>query len=269
MEKDTLLSLDAIALGASDARAAHEFYTAVLAPTVTDHGQWVDLDLHGTGHLGLYGAERPAADVAAEDTPPGFGGYVISYVLEQPSEVAAAVEAAGRHGAKILKPAKKALFGAFSGAFEAPDGSVWKVSAPTKKDTGPAASPPEPTETAALLGVAEPKRSKVFYETLGMTVDRDYGDQYIDFAPIAGACRLGLMKRGALARDVGVDADGGRHGAVFHRTATSRSEVDVLMDRADTAGGRITSPATAREQGGYAGHFTDPDGFQWQVSYTH
>jgi uncharacterized glyoxalase superfamily protein PhnB len=262
-----MLSLDVLALGATDLEAARECYTEALAPAVADRGRRVELDLHGTGRVGLSEAAGLAAEASSEAGPSGFGGYIVSYVLRQPSEVAAVVEAAGRHGATILKPAKKALFGAFSGVFEAPDGSIWKVSAPTKKDTGPAAEPPAPTETAVLLGVAEPKRSKAFYTTLGMTVDRDYGDQYVDFGPIAGACRLGLMKRGALARDVGVDADGeGFPGAVFNRTAGSRSEVDVLMDRAATSGGRITSPAAEQEWGGYSGHFTDPDGFHWEVA---
>lgn len=262
-----MLSLDVITLGAPDVRAAHGFYTEVLAPAVADHGQWVDLDLHGTGHVGLSDAADLAAEASADDAPSGFRGFIVSYVLKQPSEVAAVVAAAGEHGATVRKPAKKAMFGAFSGAFEAPDGSLWKVSAPTKKDTGPAEEPPVPTETAVLLGVPEPKRSKVFYEALGMTVDRDYGDQYIDFGPIPGACRLGLMKRGALARDVGVDADGeGFPGAVFNRTTDSRAEVDALMDRAATAGGRITSPAAGQEWGGYSGHFTDPDGFRWKVA---
>ncbi|WP_211228494.1 VOC family protein [Glycomyces tenuis] len=267
METNTMLSLDVITLGTPDVRAAHDFYTGVLAPLVADYGEWVDLDMHGTGHVGLYGTENLAADAGAEGAPSGFRGYVVSYVLKQPSEVEAVVEAAGRHGAKVLKPAKKALFGAFSGVFEAPDGSIWKVSAPTKKDTGPAGEPPVPTETAALLGVAEPKRSKTFYETLGMTTDRDYGDQYIDFLPAAGTCRFGLMTRAALAKDVGADEGGAGFRAVaFNRTAASRADVDALMERADAAGGRIATPAVEQEWGGYSGHFTDPDGFLWKVA---
>jgi len=268
METKTMLSLDVLTLGAPDVEAARECYTEALAPVVAaDHGLWVELDMHGTGRVGLSDTAGLVAEAASEAGPSGFRGYIVSYVLAQPSEVAAVVEAAGRHGATILKPAKKALFGAFSGVFEAPDGSIWKVSAPTKKDTGPAATPPVPTETGVLLGVAEPKRSKVFYEALGMTVDRDYGDQYIDFAPAAGTCRFGLMKRGALAKDVGVDADGaGFPAMVLNRTPESRFEVDALLGRAEAAGGRITAPAAEQEWGGYSGGFTDLDGFHWKVA---
>lgn len=267
METNAVLSLDVITLGAPDVRAAHDFYTEVLSPAVADHGRWVDLDMHGTGRVGLSETAELAAGTAAGGGSTGFRGHVVSYVLEQPGEVAAVVDAAGLHGAKVLKPAKKALFGAFSGVFEAPDGSIWKVSAPTKKDTGPVGEPPVPTETAVLLGVAEPKRSKVFYEALGMRADRDYGNQYVDFAPADGACRLGLMKRGTLAMDVGLDPDGdGCPAAVLNRTPDSRAEVDVLLERASAAGGRIIAPAAEQERGGYSGRFADLDGFLWKVA---
>lgn len=84
-------------------------------------------------------------------------------------------------GAAVLKPAKKGFFGGFTAVFQASDGSIWSPAAPTKKDTGRAQARPQPTEAGAILGVADPKASKVFYEALGLTVDRDYGDKFIDF----------------------------------------------------------------------------------------
>ncbi|AKG44964.1 Glyoxalase/bleomycin resistance protein/dioxygenase [Streptomyces xiamenensis] len=262
------LSLDVMSLGVPEVKDAREFYTATFAPTAEEHGGHVNLDLHGTGQLALYGNEALAAD-AKKDTPApdaGFRGYVMTFIVKQPTEVKNVVDAAVQGGATVLKPAKKSLFGAFSAVYRAPDGSIWKVAAPHKKDKGPVSEPAVPTETAALLGVADMKAAKSFYEALGMKVDKDY-KHYADFHPDSGTCRLGLMPRGTLAKDAGVE-DGGATGfaaAVLHRRAGSREEVDATLTAAASAGGGIAVEAGESEDG-YSGHFTDPDGFLWKVT---
>jgi predicted lactoylglutathione lyase len=263
-----VLALDAITLGVPDVPAARDFYAAAFSPTITDHGQYVDVDLHGTGHIGLYGTESLASDAQAEATAPsGFRGYVLSTIVDQPSEVEALLDAAARGGAKVLQPAKKMLFAGFSAVYQAPDGAIWKLAAATRKNTGPAAQPPVPTETIAFLGVADLKASKSFYETLGMTVDRDYGTKFVDFQVRPGTCRLGLMPRKALAKDAGIDQEGsGSRAVVFNRRAGSREEVDAILSAATSAGGTDAVPAGETEWGGYSGHFTDPDGFRWKVA---
>lgn len=227
------LSLDSIVLGAQDPQGVNTFYASALAPA----------------------AGRIRTD-SSEDKPSGFPGYTVSYIVEQPTEVQTVLDAAARDGAKILKPGKKMLFGAFSGVFQAPDGSVWKVAAPTKKDTGPAAEEPSPTEIAALLGVESPKVSKAFYEALGMTTDRDYGNKYIDFAPVDGSCRLGLMTRKALAKDAGLtEGNAGPANVVLEHRITSREEADSLLGKASSAGATVMS----------ADRFTDLDGYVWKL----
>ncbi|GAB3646707.1 VOC family protein [Streptomyces sparsus] len=262
------LSLDAMALGVPEVRTAQAFYASTFAPGADDRGRHVLLDMHGTGHLALYPAEALAAGARADPEPPtsGFRSYVLTFIVNQPTEVRNVVDAAAEGGAEVLKPAKKSLFGAFSAVYRAPDGAIWKVAAPTGKDTGPAAHPAVPTETAALLGVADMKAAKTFYESLGMKTDKDY-KHYADFHPSAGTCRLGLMPRRALAKDAGVDdaAGGGFRAAVLHHTAASREEVDAILTAATAAGGRITVPAGETEDG-RTGHFTDLDGFLWKVT---
>ena len=124
--------------------------------------------------------------VSAMDAPLSsrFGRVVVTYVLEQPSEVRAVMAAAIERGAQVLKPAKKALFGSFSGSFRAPDGLVWKLASDKGRNTAEASTEPRPTEVTFILGVREPKESRGFYMGLGMKVDRDYGSKYIDFAPV-------------------------------------------------------------------------------------
>ncbi|GAB3230437.1 glyoxalase [Glycomyces halotolerans] len=261
-------ALDLITIAVPDVRAAHAFYTAAFSPSdVADHGGWVDLDLHGTGHIGLYGTDDLAAETGAEPATSRFGGAVLSVVVDQPSEVEALVASAAEQGAEILKPAKKGFFGGFSAVYRAPDGAVWKLAAPTKKDTGPAASPPAPTETAVFLGVADPQTSKAFYEALGMTVDRDYGDKFVDFTIEPGKCRLGLLPSRSLAKDAGLDEETAANPAVVcNRTVASREEVDAVMTTAVEAGGRVEIEAGERDWGGYSGHFADPDGFLWKIA---
>ncbi|SEH01865.1 Predicted lactoylglutathione lyase [Nonomuraea solani] len=260
------LKLDVITLGAPEVPAARAFYAAALSPIVAGTGTGsgtgdpVSLDMHGTGRFELSATEQPAG--------PGFRGYVLSYVVNQPTEVRTVMEAAARGGAEVLKPAKKALFGSFSGVFRAPDGAIWKLAAATSKDTGTPAETPHPTETTVILGVPAPKTAKVFYEALGMTVDRDYGNKYVDFHPAKAATRLCLMERGVLARDAGTTKEGdGFRSIVFTCRAESREEVDALLTAASAAGGRITVPAAETAEGGYSGRFTDPDDFLWEVTH--
>ncbi|AXB45225.1 VOC family protein [Amycolatopsis albispora] len=218
---------------------------------VPEGGRALYDDLHVGGQVELTGAGAPPD-----------AGCVLTYIVDQPSEVETVLATAVRHGAEVLKPAKKSLFAGFAATCRAPDGTVWKLTAPTRKDTGPAADQPAPTELVAILAVADPKAAKAFYESLGMAVDRDYGAKFIDFQLTPGRPRLGLMTREALTKDAG-----GLGTAVLTCTADSREEVDRVLAAAVAAGGRITAPA--QENGGYAGEFAAPDGHRWKVRFTH
>ncbi|MGQ5227744.1 hypothetical protein [Streptomyces sp. yara] len=110
-------------------------------------------------------------------------------IVNGPAEVKALLDAAA-HGATVLKPARKEFFGEFTAVHRAPDGAVWKLAAASKKDKRLVPGPPRPTGTAVYLGVARPKASRAFHETPGMSVDRDYGDEFIDFTAADGVCRL-------------------------------------------------------------------------------
>ena len=262
-----MLSLDIVALGVPDVQAARTFYAAALSPTVADHGDYVGLDLHGTGELGLLANEVLAADAGTTPTTSGFRGYLMNVIVRQPNDVEAVMGAAIKSGATVVKPAKKRLFGEYAALFEAPDGSLWKVSAESGKNSAPAGDPIASREALIILGVTSPKKSKAFYEALGMTVDRDYGDQYLDFRYAAGTFRLGLMTRKNLAKEANASVAGaGFHGAVFNRRAESRQEVDEILAAAASAGGMIPRPASEDRWSGYAGHFADPDGFLWKVA---
>jgi len=262
-----VFALDTLALGVPDVAAARTFYTSVFAPETTDSATVVTLDMHGTAKIALQAIETLADHAQLAPAASGFRGYVLSSIVSQPSEVETLVHAAVQGGATVLKPAKKGIFGGFSAVFRAPDGTVWKLSSQAKKDTDAAKNPPQPSETAIFLGVAEPKSTKGFYTALGLSVDRDYGNKFVDFTVAPKAWRVGLMPRKDLAKDAGVDAAGeGFHGAAPTHVAYSREEVDTLISTATSVGGRVVLPASETSTGGYRGYVSDPDGFVWQIA---
>jgi len=47
----------------------------------------------------------------------------------------------------------------------------------------------------------------------------------------------------------------------------SRDDVDAVMAAARAAGASISRAPAETFYGGYAGHFTDPDGHAWEIAY--
>jgi predicted lactoylglutathione lyase len=257
------LTLDTITLGAPDLHTARAFYTSVFSADPTGD----EVDLHGTGRLALRPLGELAEEVGASPATSGFRGYVLSTIVGQPAEVEALLDAATANGAATVRPAKKKLFGEFAAVYRAPDGALWKPAAATRKNTGPAVTPIRPAETAVYLGVASPKASTAFYERVGMEVDRDYGDTFVDFAVTPGACRLGLLPRRSLAKDAGVEPDGdGFAGVVFTHAARSRDDLDAVLEAAVTAGGTVTAAEHRTGDGLHVASFADPDGFRWRIT---
>lgn len=167
---------------------------------------------------------------AADAPSTGFRGFTLSLIVAQPSTVIALFDAAIAAGATPLKPVEKSMWG-YGGSLQAPDGTIWKVATSAKKNAGPATR--QIDQIALLLGAEDVGASKRFYVEHGFTVGKSFGS-YVEFASPASAVKLGLYKRRALAKDAGVDAEGGGS----HRIAISSD----------------------------AGHFTDPDGFVWEAT---
>jgi hypothetical protein len=141
------------------------------------------------------------------------------------------------------------------------------VAAATRKDTGPAGERPVPTETVAVLGVAEPEAATAFYAAVGLTVDRDYGSRFIDVRLTPGTCRLGLMPGKALAKDAG-HRRGRLRLPCGGRQPQGRVREEVDAPPGDSGLRRWQNCRRSRGDGvgRYSGHFTDPDGFLWKVA---
>jgi predicted lactoylglutathione lyase len=169
---------------------------------------------------------------SSEAPTAGFRGFTLSLLVSQPATVDAFVGGALDAGATSLKPAQKQFWGGYSGVVQAPDGTIWKVATSSKKNTASAAR--EIDEIALLLGVGDFAASKRFYIERGLSVAKSFARVYAEFRVPSKHIKLGIYKRGALAKDAGVSADGtGSHRLVI---------------------------------GSDAGPFTDPDGFAWAAT---
>lgn len=200
-----MTSIDSITLGVDDLAAAESFYAKAF-----DH-------------------DPPVLLRAADAPTTGFRGFTLSLVVSQPSTVHTVFDAAVDAGATALKPAATSFWGV-GGVLRAPDGTIWKIATSQKRDTGPATRRID--EVVLLLGVADMAATKRFYVDHGLTVAKSFGRKYVEFAAGAGAVKLALYGRRALAKDAGVAPDG-------------------------TGSHRLTI-------GSDAGAFTDPDGFDWR-----
>ena len=121
--------------------------------------------------------------------------------------------------------------------------------------------------TTIMFGVKNLARSKKFYgEGMGGTIDKDY-PAFVSVSLGDGSSSLALYEREAAAQDAGVSAEGsGFTGVSFHYIVASRQTVDEVIANAVAAGGEVVKAAAAAQWGGYAGYFSDPDGYLWKVA---
>jgi hypothetical protein len=141
----------------------------------------------------------PRLNLRTSDAPTsGFRAFTVSLVVSQPATVDEVMGSALDAGATSLKPATKQFWGGYSGVVQAPDGTIWKLASPSKKNAGPATR--EIDEIVLLLGAADFVASKRFYVDHGLEVSKSVARAYVEFAASPQHIKLGLYKRRALAR---------------------------------------------------------------------
>jgi uncharacterized glyoxalase superfamily protein PhnB len=198
-----ITSIDSITLDVDDPEAAQRFYADA------------------------FGLDQQVRVRASDAPTSGFRGFTVSLVVPQPANVRALFDGAVAAGATVLKPVEKSLWG-IGGVVRAPDGAIWNLATPTKKDSGPATR--DFDNMVVLLASEDVAASKRFYADRGLTVAKSIGG-YVDFATPSSPIGLGLYKRRALAKSAGVAAEG-----------TGSHRIQINSD---------------------GGSFTDPDGFVW------
>ncbi|MCK2128023.1 VOC family protein [Thauera aromatica] len=124
----------------------------------------------------------------------------------------------------------------------------------------------KPRISMITLGVNDLPRSIEFYEK-GLGFPRMDSPPEVAFFTLNGTW-LGLYGRDALAADAQVDgASGGFAGFSLAHNVNSEREVDQVMSQAASAGAVVTKAASKTEWGGYAGYFSDPDGYLWEIAH--
>lgn len=127
----------------------------------------------------------------------------------------------------------------------------------------------EPRVSLITLGVSDLERSLRFYrDGLGLPTSWTL-DKGVIFFQTQGVC-LALYPYSALANDVGAAFDVPRSkfsGITLAHNVRRREEVDQVLQQALAAGGTIETPAHDTFWGGYAGYFSDPDGYLWEVAW--
>lgn len=116
-----------ITLGVSDLQRSTAFYRDGLGlPTSGDYPGVTFLALRGTW-LSLYPRVDLAADAGVAAEGNGFSGFTLAHNVASKEEVDELLKHVEQAGATIIKPAKDADWGGYSGYFADPDGHLWEV----------------------------------------------------------------------------------------------------------------------------------------------
>ncbi len=116
-----------ITLGVSDLDRSTAFYRDGLSLPV--HGDFSGITffkLDGSW-LALFPRNELAKDAGIDSAGQGFGGITLAHNVASRKEVDAVLAEAQKAGAKIVKPARGADWGGYSGYFADPDGYLWEV----------------------------------------------------------------------------------------------------------------------------------------------
>lgn len=113
--------LTVVTLGVSDLARSRHFYCQrlgfVASSTSDEHVVFIDA---GGVVLGLYPRDLLAQDAQVSAKGSGFGGITLARNVGSQGDVDAALDAARRAGAKLLKPAQEVFWGGYSGYFADP-----------------------------------------------------------------------------------------------------------------------------------------------------
>lgn len=115
------------------------------------------------------------------------------------------------------------------------------------------------------LGVTDVSRARAFYERLGWRGQEVQETVFFQ----AGGLALVLWHQDKLAEDAGFDhvRIEGFRGMNLAHNVRERDEVDAIIAAARAAGATVTRAPAETFYGGYAGHFTDPDGHAWEIAH--
>lgn len=129
----------------------------------------------------------------------------------------------------------------------------------------------KPRITVITLGVDDLEKSLAFYRNgLGFPTQGIIGKEFehgaVAFFDMQPGLKLALWSRADIAHDTNIaQTDHSPTELTIGHNVSSREEVDVVMQQAQSAGAQIIKPARETFWGGYAGYFKDSDDHLWEV----
>ena len=124
--------LSFVTLGVADLARATAFYRDVLGLPQKPTSTSISFFELGKTWLALYPRELLAEDATVPSEGPGFSdggfrGFTLAHNVKTREEVDALLAHVAAHGGRIVKPARDADWGGYSGYFADPDGFLWEV----------------------------------------------------------------------------------------------------------------------------------------------
>jgi len=116
-----------ITLGIADLARSRRFYEGLgWRVGMAVEGEVVFFQLNGL-ILSLYPRASLARDAGVAEAGSGFAGITLAHNVRSAPEVDAVLGEAERAGGRIVRPARRAEWGGYSGYFADPDGHLWEV----------------------------------------------------------------------------------------------------------------------------------------------
>jgi uncharacterized protein len=116
-----------ITLGVKDLGVSKRFYADGLGWKPVYEDKEIVFFQAGGMVFSLYLREKLAEDFAADAATFGRAAMALAYNMRAKNEVDPLMQRAAAAGAAILKPAREAVWGGYSGYFADPDGFAWEV----------------------------------------------------------------------------------------------------------------------------------------------
>jgi predicted lactoylglutathione lyase len=125
-----------------------------------------------------------------------------------------------------------------------------------------------PRVSLATLGVTDVARATEFYETLGWRLSPASVPALVSYFETDGA-RLALVSTDDVTTHAGIEPRTSTdfRGTMLTISVDSTEAVDEALRAAVQAGAALIKAGVRTPRGGYLGHFTDPDGHLWSISY--
>lgn len=119
--------LSFVTLGVSNLERSARFYEKVMKFSKLPSSPAIAFFELGRTWLALYPREHLAADVGVAPESTGFVGFTLAHNVHSEKEVDRLMTELAAAGTRIVKKAKAADWGGYSGYIQDPDGFLWEI----------------------------------------------------------------------------------------------------------------------------------------------